>query len=275
VSNILPTVSPRTETLIQARVPYRIIMRTVCGSNGDQSPFTSAVRSSASVKLPLSAHTPVSFATPTPTQHTHYRDPRYQTAPTAPRDHSHLSAAQASAAASRSAQSAGAHGTLAAGARGRSSQAAATRRRTARRAAAGRRTARWSRILTSPGMRRAAAAARSLSGAARTGRPGDSRAAGWGGRCAARASRAAACCSRGARTRCVVGVARTRGGLGTAFARPGRASVSYIHDLEKCDTHLLGLGVHRQPVRVEAFVVRHGGVAMLEVCGGTTQAGEG
>lgn len=34
---------------------YLIIMRTVCGSKGDQSPFTSAVRSSASVRLPLPA----------------------------------------------------------------------------------------------------------------------------------------------------------------------------------------------------------------------------
>lgn len=35
------------------KAAYRIIMRTVCGSNGVQSPFTSAVLSSASVKLRL------------------------------------------------------------------------------------------------------------------------------------------------------------------------------------------------------------------------------
>jgi hypothetical protein len=172
-------------------------------------------------------HTPVSLAPRTPTRRTHYCDPRCQIAPTAPRDRSHLAAAPASAAASLSAQSAGAHGTLAVGARGRSLLAAATRRRTARRAAAGSRTARMR-----PGMRRAAAAARSWLGAARTGRPGGSPGAGWGGRCAARASRAGACCSRGARRRCAAGVARTRGGLGTAFARPVKCQSHYRCSLE-------------------------------------------
>lgn len=54
MSNILFTSIP---TQFQPQLgTYRIIILTVCGSNGDQSPLTSAVLSSASVKLPLSAH---------------------------------------------------------------------------------------------------------------------------------------------------------------------------------------------------------------------------
>jgi hypothetical protein len=53
-----------------------------------------------------------------------------------------------------------------------------------------------------------------------------------------------------------------RGGFETSSAQPGicQLQMSFMQDAH---THLLGLGMHRQPVRIEAFVVCHGGVVVL------------
>ena len=106
---------------------YLIIMRTVCGSKGDQSPFTSAVRNSASVKLPL----PILLSlTPlhTQPQKTYHPCLQPQTASTAHLDHSHPAGAQALAGVSVAVRSVVYHGKIEVGVHDRSSQVVETQR---------------------------------------------------------------------------------------------------------------------------------------------------
>jgi hypothetical protein len=108
-------------------------------------------------------------------------------------------------------------------------------------------------------MRRVGVCSRSLSGAHRSARPGGSLASGWGDRFAGSGSLEAACCSRGALSLCVEAVAPLRGGLETSSAQPATCQLQILHAPDAY-THLLRLGVRRQPVRIEAFVVCHGWV---------------
>lgn len=155
------------------------------------------------------------LSSPPSTFNTYYPYPQRQTTSTAPRDHSHPLAAQASAVAYSAAQSAASHDILGAVVHVRNSQAAGSRRHI------------WGPACrchsycacpgARPGMRRAAGGFRSLSDAARS--PGDSPGAGWGGRSGLTgAVKAVVCCSRGARRRCVVGVGQRS--WKTSFARP-------------------------------------------------------
>jgi hypothetical protein len=197
----------------------------------------------------------------TRTSTTYYPYPPRQTTSTAPRDHSHPSAARASAAAYSAAQSAVCHDTLAAAVHVRNSQEAGCPRHISDLACHCRSCCACPGAR--PGMRRAAGGFRSWSGAARS--PGDSPGAGWGGRSGLRgAVRAAVCCTRGAQRRCVVGAGRTRGWK-TSFARPGGSQDFEFSFGQICSTHLLRFGVHRQPVRVEALVVCHGGVGVVRM----------
>jgi hypothetical protein len=203
-------------------------MRTVWGSKGDQSPFTRAVRSSASVKLPLSVaavslvHLPVS-------QFTHYLYRLCQTTSTAPPDHSRRAAAQAWVEGARFAQSAAAHESLVAAVHGHSLRVVVTRLQSARRVyclvwhlAVSRSGSCWrGRRISSPGMRRAGVCSRSSWGAHCSGRPGDSLAFGWEDRFSDWAQLGEVCCSRGALSWCEAAVAHLRGaGRGTSFGQP-------------------------------------------------------
>jgi hypothetical protein len=110
------------------------------------------------------------------------------------------------------------------------------------------------RISSLVGMRLVGVWCRRMLGAARrSGRPGGSLVFGWADRCAGSVRRAEACCSRGVLSLCEEGA-----GLATSFAQPGGVSFM-LPFLHQTNTYLLRLGVHRQPVRVKAFVVCHGG----------------
>lgn len=167
---------------------------------------------------------------------THDPYPPPQTTSTAPRDHSHPSAAQASAAAYSAAQSADAHDTLAAVVHFHNSLAAGIQLHTlcpdavAAAAVVCYRTCCRSGGLA--GMRRAGVCCRSWLGAGhcrlrcRSGRPGGIVAA-RGGRCAGWGRRARACCSLGARMRCVVGGR-------TSFAQPCLHELAFYFSSSLC-----------------------------------------
>jgi hypothetical protein len=72
------------------------------------------------------------------------------------------------------------------------------------------------------------------------------------------------CYSRGALSWCAVDV-RLRERFATSWQQPGLRQ-SCIRVEQRAKTYLLRLGMHGQPIRIEAFVIRHGGSESSCIC---------